>query len=145
MKEPTMKTFAPVSGRLPETFDGLARIMVPHAIMDQADYDNTAELVSRLAVISKSTKGQRQYLDTLVQLIEAYDAEHNFIDTSGVKPVDLLRSLLAEHEMTASDLGRLVGNRELGSKILRGERELSKTNIRKLAEFFKLSPAAFMG
>jgi antitoxin component HigA of HigAB toxin-antitoxin module len=114
------------------------------AIMDHADYDNTAEIVGRLAVISKPAKGQRQYLDTLVQLIEAYDAEHNSIDTSGIKPLDLLRSLLADHEMTASDLGRILGNRELGSKILRGERKLSKTNIRKLATHFKLSPAAFI-
>ena len=122
----------------------LGRIMVPHAIMDQTDYDNTAELVGRLAVISKPTKGQRQYLETLVQSIEAYDIEHNAIDTSAIKPLDLLKSLLVDHEMTASDLGRLLGNRELGSKILRGERELSKTNIKKLADHFKLSPAAFM-
>jgi HTH-type transcriptional regulator/antitoxin HigA len=139
-----MKTAGSVLDRLPGTFDDLARIMVPHAIMDQADYDNTAELVGRLAVISKPTKGQRQYLETLVQLIDAYDAEHNAIDTSDIKPLDLLSSLLADHEMTASDLGRLLGNRELGSKILRGDRELSKTNIKKLADHFKVSPAAFM-
>ncbi|HEX4056649.1 MAG TPA: hypothetical protein VHX86_20505 [Tepidisphaeraceae bacterium] len=139
-----MKTATAVSDHLPRTFDKLARLMVPHAIVDQTDYDNTSEMVSRLAVISKPTKGQRQYLDTLAQLVEAYDTQHNAIDTSDMKPLDLLRSLLRDHEMTASDLGRLLGNRELGSKILRGERDLSKTNIRKLADYFKLSPAAFM-
>ena len=118
--------------------------MVPHAILDDADYDNTAKLVSRLAVIARPTKGQRQYLDTLAQLIEAYDREHNAIDTSDIKPLDLLRSLMRDHGMTASDLGRLLGNRELGSKILRGEREPSKANIRKLADHFTLSPAAFI-
>jgi HTH-type transcriptional regulator / antitoxin HigA len=139
-----MKTSTGVTAHLPTTFDELARMMVPHAITDDADYDNTAELLGRLAVIAKLTKGQRQYLETLVQLIEAYDAEHNAIDTSDLKPTDLLKSLMADHAMSASDLGRLLGNRELGSKILRGERELSKANIKKLAGHFKLSPAAFM-
>ena len=34
--------------------------------------------------------------------------------------------------MSASDLGRLLGQRELGPKIVSGARELSKENIRKL-------------
>jgi HTH-type transcriptional regulator / antitoxin HigA len=139
-----MKTATAIPPRLPGTFGGLAGLMVPHAILDDTDYENTAELVSRLAVLERPTRGQRQYLDTLAQLIEAYDREHNAIDTSDIKPLDLLKSLLEDHGMTASDLGRLLGNRELGSKILRGERELSKANIMKLANHFKLSPGAFM-
>ena len=139
-----MKFSTTVPRPLPTTFDGLARVMVPHAILDDADYDNTVELASRLAVLAEPTKGQRQYLDTLAQLIHAYDEEHNVIDTSDIKPLDLLKSLLADHNMTASDLGRLLGSRELGSKILRGERSLSKANVKALAVHFKLSSAAFL-
>jgi antitoxin component HigA of HigAB toxin-antitoxin module len=139
-----MKGTSTPSRRFPATFDELARIMVPHAIVEDADYDNTTELVGRLALIAKPTKGQRQYLDTLIQLVEAYDAEHNAIDTSDINPLDLIKSLLADHGMNASDLGRLLGNRELGSKILREERKLSKANIKRLADHFKLSSAAFM-
>jgi hypothetical protein len=43
--------------------------------------------------------------------------------------------------MTDSDLGRLLGDRVLGSKILRGERTLSKDHIRKLRERFKVNAA----
>ncbi|HUB26073.1 MAG TPA: hypothetical protein VL992_11640 [Tepidisphaeraceae bacterium] len=130
--------------RLPATFDGLARLLVPHAIENDADYDETAELLGRLAVLARPTRGQRRYMETLTQLIEAYDARHNEIDITSISPRDLLASLLKDHGMTASDLGRLLGNRELGSKILRGQRQLSKLNILKLADHFKLSPAAFM-
>lgn len=45
--------------------------MVPHAITDETDYQNTSELVSRLAVRARPTRGQRQYLDTLAQWIQA--------------------------------------------------------------------------
>jgi HTH-type transcriptional regulator / antitoxin HigA len=140
-----MKVLSGIPRQLPGTFDELARIMVPHAIVDEVDYDNTVEWMGRLAVIARPTRGQRQYLDTLAQLVEAYDKEHCAIDTSDIRPLELLKSLLKAHGMSASDLGRLLGNRELGSKILRGERQLSKANIKKLSDRFKLSPAAFMG
>lgn len=139
-----MKNSVEARDRLPTSFEALAEIMIPHAIVDDVDYDNTAEIVSQLAVISNPTRGQRQYLNTLVQLVEAYDREHNSVDTSDIGPIELLRSLLLEHGMNASDLGRLLGNRELGSKVLRGDRKLSKANIRKLADYFRLSPAAFL-
>jgi HTH-type transcriptional regulator/antitoxin HigA len=59
-------------------------------------------------------------------------------------PISILKHLLDSNEMNASQLGELLGNRSLGSKILRGERELSKTHIRLLAERFKVSPALFL-
>jgi antitoxin component HigA of HigAB toxin-antitoxin module len=51
--------------------------------------------------------------------------------------------MLNEQDMGASDLGRLLGNRPLGSAILRGERELSKAHIRILADHFKVSTDLF--
>ena len=46
--------------------------------------------------------------------------------------------------MSVSDLGRLLGQRELGSKILRGDRELSKAHIRTLANHFRVTAAMFI-
>jgi len=46
--------------------------------------------------------------------------------------------------MTASDLGRLLGQRQLGATILRGDRKLSKTHIRRLAEHFHVDAGLFL-
>ena len=46
--------------------------------------------------------------------------------------------------MTASDLGRVLGNRSLGAAILRGDRAISKANAIKLADYFKVSAALFL-
>lgn len=46
--------------------------------------------------------------------------------------------------MNESDLGRLLGDRSLGHRILNGERELSKVHIRTLAAHFSLNPAALL-
>jgi antitoxin component HigA of HigAB toxin-antitoxin module len=43
-----------------------------------------------------------------------------------------------------AELGRLLGNRALASLILNGHRQLSKSHIRKLADYFKVSPALFL-
>lgn len=51
-----------------------------------------------------------------------------------------LRALMNAAEMNASDLGRLLGNRALGNKLLRGERQLPKTHIRRLADHFAVDP-----
>lgn len=45
--------------------------------------------------------------------------------------------------MNASDLGRLLGNRQTGHAILSGQRPLSKRHISILSERFRLSPEAF--
>ncbi len=46
--------------------------------------------------------------------------------------------------MVASDLGRMLGDRSLGHRILTGQRELSKAHIRILAERFALNPGALL-
>jgi antitoxin component HigA of HigAB toxin-antitoxin module len=132
------------TNRLPTTFAALARLMVPHAIAGEADYDKTVALMNRLAVLGRPTAGQRQYLDTLALLIEAYDQRHNAIDVGEISPLRLLKGLLSDHGLSASDLGRMLGNRELGGKILRGERELSKAHVAILADRFKVSTDLFI-
>ena len=76
--------------------------------------------------------------------MENYEAEHDPIDTEDLSVVEILKSLMEGHEMSASDLGRVLGSRELGSVILRGERQLSKSHVLKLAKHLSVSPALFL-
>lgn len=50
---------------------------------------------------------------------------------------------MEESGMNANDLGKLLGHRQLGSAILRGERNPSKKHIKILSEHFHVSPANF--
>jgi len=129
---------------LPETFDGLNAVHQLRPIKDAIDYDNAVELIDRLAVRSDLNEDQSDYLITLSELIARYDSEHYAIDVSGISGLDSLKALLGENDMNASQLGELLGNRALGSKILRGERELSKAHLRILGDRFKVNPSLFM-
>lgn len=75
-------------------------------------------------------------------LIEAHENKHFPIDTQN--PVETLKFLLDSNGLNASDLGRILGQRQLGSKILKGERQLSKTHIKELADYFSVEPGLFL-
>jgi HTH-type transcriptional regulator/antitoxin HigA len=131
--------------KLPGRFEDLVKLMPPQALMDNVHYENTVEMIDRLMAAGKLTKGQELYMETLVQLVEAYEAQHHAIDTMGLSGIDALRHLLAENDMNASDLARLLAvHASMGSKILKGERSLTVEHLRKLADRFKVRPELFM-
>jgi HTH-type transcriptional regulator/antitoxin HigA len=131
--------------KLPGRFEDLVRLAPPQAISDDVRYENTLEMVDRLMAIAKLTRGQAVYLETLAQLVEAYEAEHHEIDARGISGLDSLRHLMAENSMNASDLARLLGiHPSLGSKILTGERSLTLDHVRKLALHFRVGAGLFI-
>jgi HTH-type transcriptional regulator / antitoxin HigA len=130
---------------LPGRFTDIVHLMPPQAIQDDAHYENTVETIDRLMATTKLTKGQSLYLETLMQLVEAYESRHHAIDTSDISGLDSLKHLLEENGMNASDLARLLEvHPSMGSKILRGERSLTVEHLRKLCERFKVDPRLFM-
>jgi len=119
--------------------------MAPRAIQDDVQYDNTVEMIDRLMAGGRLTRGQAVYLETLVQLVQAYEAEHHAINVSGLSSLDSLKHLMDENQMNGSDLARLLGvHASMGSKILKGERSLTLDHVRKLAKRFSVSPDLFI-
>jgi HTH-type transcriptional regulator / antitoxin HigA len=129
--------------RLPRTFDGLSRLRPLQVIQDEADYNTVRALADALILMPDPTEGQEKYLQTLLLIMEAWENEHDPIQQP-MSPLEALRFLLEHNSMSASDLGRLLGNRALGAAILRGERGLSKTHIGILADRFKVNPGLFL-
>ena len=101
-------------------------------------------IVDRLAVLDERNQDQQDYLDTLTELVDKYDDDHNARDCSGITPIESVKYLCEQNGTNASALGNLLGNRSLGSKILRGERALSKEHIRKLCAHFAVSADLFI-
>jgi HTH-type transcriptional regulator/antitoxin HigA len=99
--------------------------------------------MDRLTSAPKLTAGQKDYLDTLAILFEAYEKVHPPFEDEPISGVEMLKFLMEQHDMNASDLGRLLGERSLGGRVLKGERSLSKAHIRKLCEQFKVGPDLF--
>jgi HTH-type transcriptional regulator / antitoxin HigA len=131
--------------KLPGRFEELVRLMPPQAIQDDVQYENTLEMIDRLMAARRLTSGQALYLETLVQLLQAYESERHAIDISGISGLDSLKHLMDQNHMTASDLARTLGvHPSMGSKILRGQRALTASHLKKLARRFKVSPELFL-
>lgn len=131
--------------KLPGRFEDLVGLMPPRAITDDLHYEHTLEMIDRLMTGGKLTKGQAAYLETLVQLVQAYEAVHHPVDVAQISGLDSLRHLLDENSMNASDLARLLGlHPSMGSKILSGERSLTVDHLKKLSARFKVSPGLFI-
>lgn len=129
---------------LPTTFEDLCRLHWPRPIRDGVDYENATEVVDRLALLGKRTKDQEDYLEAMSILIEQFDRDHDPTESTTEGPIETLKVLLDGREMSASDLGRVLGSRTLGPAILRGERQISKASALKLADHFKVSAALFL-
>jgi HTH-type transcriptional regulator / antitoxin HigA len=99
------------------------------------------KVLDELSVIDEDrlTRGQADYLSVLTDLVEKYEDRHDPVHGVFEDGVAALEYLLDQHDMTASDLGRLLGNRQLGSAIVRRQRQLSKEHVLKLADHFKVS------
>jgi HTH-type transcriptional regulator / antitoxin HigA len=139
-------TIKPTQRRsLPSQFEALVRLMPPQAILDDIHYRNTLEMIDRLTRLERLSDGQSLYLETLVQLVQAFEEERHAIETSDLSGLDSLKHLMDETHMSGSDMARLLGvHPSMGSKILKGERCLTLEHVRRLAEHFKVSPALFM-
>lgn len=112
-------------------------------IHTQGDYNRAMHFIHLLAGRTDLTKDQEAYLESLSILVEAYESEHFEIETGG-DPLETLKFLLEENGLSGSDLGRILGQRQIGSKILRGERKLSKANIKKIADYFSVDASLFL-
>jgi HTH-type transcriptional regulator / antitoxin HigA len=127
---------------MPREYRGLVGIFPPRPIHDGVDYENTMEIVMAMAG-HELTGDQEDYLKALSEMILAYDREHEPRRNRGTV-VQRLKYLVQEAGLSASDLGRLLGNRGMGSLVLTGKRGLSKAHIRKLAERFKVRADYFL-
>jgi HTH-type transcriptional regulator / antitoxin HigA len=128
----------------PSDFESLVRRHPPAAIHDDVAYENAIDTINQLTAVPKPTKGQLKYLDTLTILVERYEEETEGELPEGTDAIAVLRFLMNDRSMNASDLGRLLGDRSLGPKILNGERAMSKAHIKVLAKYFKISPAVLL-
>ncbi len=101
------------------------------------------ENVGRAVDEDQLSPAQANYLLVLIDLIERYEDDHVPHGPALHSAGEVLRYLTAQAGMTGSDLRRLLGNRQLGPALIRGDREPSKAHIAKLCELFKVSADLF--
>ena len=112
-------------------------------IHTKKEHEAALKALKTIMRVPNRNSDQNDYIKQLANTIADYEAQ-KYRDQIEHDPVGNLKYLTEQHNMSSSDLGRLLGNRSLGSLILNGHRNLSKEHIRKLSKHFHVNPSVFL-
>jgi HTH-type transcriptional regulator/antitoxin HigA len=121
------------------TYASVANVSLLRPIQSENHYNLVISEIEELLDLPNPNENQSDYLEALSIFVEKYEEKHYPINSKHANPIEILKFLMEQHQMTGSDLGRLLGQRQIGSAILRKERGLSKEHIRILAAHFNIS------
>jgi HTH-type transcriptional regulator / antitoxin HigA len=130
----------------PAKYGKLLSKTLPKRIETGTEFDHFVDVMEELsrAIAHGEAGPEEQALHSLLSLlVKEYD--DRVYPLPAADPIRILRFLMDQHDLKAADLTPIFGARSIASMVLNGKRELSKSHIRKLAEFFHVSPAVFLG
>jgi len=131
------------SAAIPQSYADLVKAFMPRPIHDKAAFDNTQEIVDRLAG-HELNDDQEDYLDLLSQLLETYE-DKNFKSPRKTSGIVALRFLLRENGLGGDGLADILGiDRSVAFKILKGNRNLTIEHMKKLAHRFRVDVSLFV-
>jgi HTH-type transcriptional regulator/antitoxin HigA len=124
-------------------FMTLVGTLAPRPIRNKRQLATAYREIDRLMRLQKRSADERDYLELLSMLVEKYEATQ--VPAPAVSQGQMLEHLLDARQLTAAQVAKATGiSANLLSNVRAGRRELSKDNIRKLSEFFNVSPAVWL-
>jgi HTH-type transcriptional regulator/antitoxin HigA len=137
----TTSTRAVYGGR-EDRYLELVRRFPLRPLRTDADLDAAVAVVDGLLEQDRRSAPERDYLDVLGDLIEAYEAEA--VPIRPVGDADMLRFLIENRGTTQAAVAKQAGIAESTiSEVLAGKRKLNRSQIGKLARYFHVEPGAF--
>lgn len=118
---------------------------LPRIILSNHEYTRIVTDVEGLMKRGAQLNSEERELTRLmVILIEDYENKRFVNEATESNPFEVLVHLMDAHGHTAKDLWDVIGDKGTVSKILAGQRQISKSQARRLAEFYKVSPSVFI-
>jgi HTH-type transcriptional regulator / antitoxin HigA len=93
-------------------------------------------------VIHTDEESERLTNELLTMLIDEYDQRRYPIRKAS--PQRTLQHLMEARSLTQKDLWKIFGSKGITSEVFHGKRSISKTQAKKLAEFFHVSAELFI-
>ena len=114
----------------------------PRPITCEAELIATQNRIDSIVSRSNLTQDDRDYLNVLGTLVYDYEQKHEPMPV--LKGIALLKALMVEDNIQHKDLVDIFESKSWVSEMMNGKRELTASQIQKLAKFFHLSPVAFL-
>src|SRR5690349_5894294 len=91
-------------------------------LRNEVEHGAAGQILDRLLGRDDLSEGQRDYLAALVRFVEDFEQKKFASQAKGLGPIELLKHLMEENEMSTTDLGYVLGSRGLASEVLNGKR-----------------------
>jgi HTH-type transcriptional regulator/antitoxin HigA len=127
----------------PEKYGSLLMEALPQVIETAAELERVEKIITGLLKKGEGLSPEEEkLLDLLSNLVEAYEDEYYPIPD--VSPNEALKFLMEQNDLKQSDLLPIFSSSGIASEVINGKRSISKTQAKKLAEFFNVSVAVFI-
>lgn len=128
----------------PRKYAKLLAKALPAVIETEEQNERMLREVERL--IDKGQDNLSPEEETLFKLMTALieDFEEQNYELNAATPVTILKELMAARDLQPKDLWEVLGSKSLTSEVLNGNREISKSKAKALAEFFHVSAELFI-
>lgn len=121
----------------------LLKSFPPRPITSEDDLIKTQNIIDFLIDQGELTPDEQDYLNVLGSLIRNYEELNHPMPKQDA--VEVFKALLEESNLQAQDLRAIFQNESDVLKILNRSQELTISQAKSLANFFKISPDAFLG
>ncbi len=114
----------------------------PRPILSEKELFATQKVIDSLIDRDELTSDEQDFLNVLGTLVYEYEQRHEPIPD--IHGVELLKTLVVEFGRRQKDLVPILKTESIVSDVLSSKRHLTTEHIGKLADFFHISPAAFL-
>jgi HTH-type transcriptional regulator/antitoxin HigA len=129
-------------GKREDRYLELVRRFPLRPLRTDADLDAAVAVIDSLVDQADLSAPEQDYLEVLGDLVEAYEEEAVLM--KAVSDADMLRFLIEAKGVTQAQAAKEAGIAESTiSEVLAGKRKLNRTQIGKLARYFRVGPGAF--
>jgi HTH-type transcriptional regulator/antitoxin HigA len=125
-----------------KTYGNLLRRTLPHVIRTDEECQRLTSELLRLDERENASTEEKELAELLTVLIEDY--EERRYPVRKASPQQTLQHLMEARKLTQKHLWKVFGSKGITSEVFHGKRSISKTQAKKLAEFFHVSVELFI-
>jgi HTH-type transcriptional regulator / antitoxin HigA len=141
-----MKTQRPKTSAGDEYLE-LVRQFPLKPIRHESDHAEAIRLLAPLAGrFEQLSPDQKEYVEALSILVRDFERRHHDdrLSLRRTTPLERLRFLMPENDISVSDLGRIIGSQSAASMVLTGQLSLSKSHIARPARRSNVNSGLFI-
>jgi HTH-type transcriptional regulator / antitoxin HigA len=125
-----------------KTYGQLLGRALPHVIHTEEECERLTNELMRLDELADRSPEEKELAELLTVLIDEYETRRYPIPQAS--PQQTLRHLMEVRNLAQKDLWKVFGSKGLASEVLHGKRAISRTQAKKLADFFHVGVELFI-